>query len=56
VGCSHDFGGPYWGLLMFEHYPSSDVLEKTAFWKLDLFPSSGENVENTNSVGSVRKS
>jgi hypothetical protein len=35
---------------------SSDILKNTTFPKLDLFPSSGDGVEDTYSVGSVRKS
>jgi hypothetical protein len=34
--------------------PSSGILKNTAFRKLDLFPSSGEGVGDTYSVGSVR--
>jgi hypothetical protein len=43
----------YWG---FGLCPSSDIqkLENTTFWKLDLFPSSGEGGD-TYAVGSIRK-
>jgi hypothetical protein len=36
--------------------PSSGILKHNTFRKLDLFPSSGEGVGDTYSVGSVRKS
>jgi hypothetical protein len=42
----------YW---VFGLCPSSGIL-KSKFWKLDLFPSSGERVGDTYFVGSIRKS
>jgi hypothetical protein len=41
---------------VFGFCPSSDILKNTAFWKIDLFPSSGEDMEDVYSVGSFRKS
>jgi hypothetical protein len=35
--------------------PSSGILKNTMFRKLDLFPSSGEGMQDTCSVGSARK-
>jgi hypothetical protein len=35
---------------------SSGILKITTFQKLDLFPSSGERMGGTDSVGSMRKS
>jgi hypothetical protein len=46
----------YW---VFGLSPSSDILKKqknTTFWKLYLFPSSGEGAGDTYSVEPVRKS
>jgi hypothetical protein len=43
----------YW---VFGLCPPSDILKKTSFRKLDLFPSSGEGMGDTYSVGFVRKS
>jgi hypothetical protein len=44
----------YW---VFGLFPLSGILENTTFWKLDLFPSSGEGGgEDTYSVGTLRKS
>jgi hypothetical protein len=37
-------------------HPSPSILKNTMFWKMDLYPSSGERVGHTYSVGSVRKS
>jgi hypothetical protein len=34
----------YWG---FELRPSSAILNNSIFWKLDLFPSLGQKVEDT---------
>jgi hypothetical protein len=42
----------YWD---FGFCPSSGILKNTSFRKLDLFPSSGEEVEDTYYVRSVRK-
>jgi hypothetical protein len=39
---------------VFGLYPLSDVLRDTVFRKLDLFPSSGEGLRDTYSVGSLR--
>jgi hypothetical protein len=41
---------------VFGLFSSSCILNNTAFWKLDLFPSSGEGVGDTYSVGSIKKS
>jgi hypothetical protein len=38
------------GLLHFSTYPLSDILKKTKYQKLDLFPSSGKRVGGTYSV------
>jgi hypothetical protein len=43
----------YW---VFVRYPLSDILKNTTIRKLDPFPSSGKEVEDTCSVGSVRNS
>jgi hypothetical protein len=43
----------YWG---FGLCPSSGILKNIAFWKPIVFPSSGEDVGDTYSVESVRKS
>jgi hypothetical protein len=44
----------YW---VFGLFPLSGILENTTFWKLKLFPSSGEGGgEDTYSVGPLRKS
>jgi hypothetical protein len=43
----------YW---VFGLCPSFGILKNTTFQKLDLFPSSAEEVGDTYSVGSVRKS
>jgi hypothetical protein len=36
-------------------FPSSGILENTTFRKMDLFPTTGEGGEDTNSVGPLRK-
>jgi hypothetical protein len=41
------------GLVGFGFCPSSGNLKNTTFWKLDLFPSTGECVGDTYSVGFV---
>jgi hypothetical protein len=42
---------------VFGLFLSSGILENTTFWKLDLFPSSGERGgEDTYSVGPLTKS
>jgi hypothetical protein len=43
------------GFFYFVHRPVFYKVEHTTFWKLDLFPSSGEG-GSTYSVGSFRKS
>jgi hypothetical protein len=43
-------------LTSFFTFQSSDILRNTTFRKLDLLPSSGEEVEDNYRVGSVRKS
>jgi hypothetical protein len=40
----------------FVHHPGFEILENTAFQKLDLFPSSGEGERGTYSVEFLRKS
>jgi hypothetical protein len=41
---------------VFGLFPSSGILKNAVFLKLDLFPSSGEEVGDTYSVGSLIKS
>jgi hypothetical protein len=43
------------GLLDFELRRSSDILKKTTFRKLDLFPSSGEEGETSTLLGPLER-
>jgi hypothetical protein len=43
----------YW---VFGLCPLSDIRKNTMFWELDPFPSSGEGLGDTYSVGSIKKS
>jgi hypothetical protein len=44
---------PFLGV--FGRYPSCNILKKTAFRKLNLFPFSGERLGGTNCVGVCQK-